>query len=193
MNLIIGNVDNVGTYRPQRRPGSEGGDYGARSLPAVSETEPTNPTRDPLTPEGRELEEMQARDREVRQHEAAHVAAGGAHVRGGASFSYRRGPDGRSYAVGGEVQIDSSAVPNDPEATIRKMRAVQAAAMAPAEPSGQDRSVAAQAAQAATQARAELTARGRSEGRAHDPASVALTYARNVAPSSNGQALNIFA
>lgn len=103
--------------------------------------------------EQRMLQQLQARDREVRAHELAHVAAGAGLVRSGAMFSYQRGPDGRYYAVGGEVSIDTSAVPGDPLATQRKAEQVQRAALAPAQPSGQDRAVAAQAARMAAEAR----------------------------------------
>jgi len=51
------------------------------------------------------------------------------------------GPDGKKYAVGGHVNIDTGAIPNDPEATIRKAKAIRSAALAPANPSSQDRSV----------------------------------------------------
>ncbi|MBW0146920.1 hypothetical protein KXD86_05405 [Marinobacter sp. CAU 1620] len=101
------------------------------------------------------LSELKARDREVRAHEAAHQAAGGQHA-GAVSFTFERGPDGAEYAVGGEVSIDVSPVQGDPQATIEKMRIVRAAAMAPAEPSSQDRAVAAEAMQVMLQARTEL-------------------------------------
>ena len=104
-----------------------------------------------------ELTELKARDREVRAHEAAHQAVGGQYA-GAMSFTYQRGPDGAQYAVGGEVSIDLSPVQGDPQATIEKMRIVRAAAMAPAEPSGQDRAVAAQAMQIMLQAQSELAA-----------------------------------
>ncbi len=111
---------------------------------------------DPLTEEEKaEVTELKARDQEVRTHEQAHIAAGGQHVKGGASYSYQSGADGKQYAVGGEVSIDTSSVSGDPDATIRKMQTVRAAAMAPAEPSGQDRTVASQANQAITQAQAQ--------------------------------------
>jgi hypothetical protein len=92
-----------------------------------------------------EIERLKQRDREVTAHEMAHIAAGGPYVRGGASFQYQYGPDGRRYAVGGEVSIDMSAVSGDPEATISKMRTVISAALAPASPSAQDRMVASKA------------------------------------------------
>jgi hypothetical protein len=113
---------------------------------------------------GRPLEEMlvitqlQARDTEVRRHEAAHIAAGNGYIIGGASYTYQVGPDGRHYAVGGEVGIDSSSIPGKPEETIRKMRIVRAAALAPAQPSAADFAVAAAAAQAEAAALAELAA-----------------------------------
>ena len=81
------------------------------------------------------------------------------YVRGGARFSYTTGPDGRAYATGGEVSIDRSAVPGDPAATIQKLRQVQRAALAPADPSPQDRSVAAGASMSITQAQMELAQR----------------------------------
>ncbi|KXX65386.1 hypothetical protein AY586_10005 [Marichromatium gracile] len=87
---------------------------------------------------------MRQRDREVRMHEQAHVAAGGRYVTGGPSYTYQTGPDGRQYAIGGEVQIDTSKEA-DPAATLDKAEAVLRAALAPAEPSGQDQRVAAQA------------------------------------------------
>ncbi len=116
------------------------------------------------------ISQLAQRDRQVRTHEAAHVAAGGMYVRGGARFSYTTGPDGRSYATGGEVSIDRSAVPGDPAATIQKLRQVQRAALAPADPSPQDRSVAAAAAMSITQAQMELAQRRLSAYRSTDSA-----------------------
>jgi hypothetical protein len=105
--------------------------------------------------EQRVLRELKQRDREVRAHEQAHVAAGGGHVQGGISYQYQTGPDGRLYAVGGSVNIDTSPVPGNPEATEEKARAVRRAALAPAQPSGQDRQVAARAGQMEAEARVE--------------------------------------
>ena len=73
----------------------------------------------------------------------AHMAAAGGNARGGPSYEYQTGPDGKRYAVGGEVSIDASAVSGDPKATIRKAQQVCRAALEPGDPSGQDRSVAA--------------------------------------------------
>ncbi|MBT3605343.1 MAG: hypothetical protein HOE48_10305 [Candidatus Latescibacteria bacterium] len=105
--------------------------------------------------EKKQVEELKRRDQEVRTHEHAHVAAGGQHVRGGISYEYQAGPDGKRYAVGGEVSIDTSAE-RDPEDTIRKAQTIRQAALAPAEPSGQDRKAAAAAAQMEVKARQEI-------------------------------------
>lgn len=102
-----------------------------------------------------DIRELASRDREVRTHEQAHKAVGG-HYAGAVSYSYARGPDGRSYAVAGSVAIDTSSVPGDPAATLQKLQQVQRAALAPAQPSAADLAVAAQAAEAMAQARAEL-------------------------------------
>lgn len=106
--------------------------------------------------EQKQVEELKARDTEVRAHEQAHIAAGGSYVRGGARYDYQTGPDGKKYAVGGEVSIDTSAVEGDPQATINKAQVILKAALAPAEPSGQDKAVASQARQMMASARKEL-------------------------------------
>lgn len=104
-----------------------------------------------------QLAKLQARDRQVRQHEMAHLAASGGLATSGPSYVYQKGPDGVSYAVGGEVSIDT-APGRTPEDTIARARQIQAAALAPADPSGQDRSVAAQAQHMEIEARAQLAA-----------------------------------
>ncbi|TJZ71038.1 putative metalloprotease CJM1_0395 family protein [Chitiniphilus eburneus] len=94
-------------------------------------------------------------DRKVRAHEQAHMAAGSGLTQGGPSYSLKTGPDGKQYAVAGEVRIDVSPG-RTPEETIRKARAIQAAALAPADPSGPDQSIAAQARAMEQRAQAEL-------------------------------------
>ncbi|NOY13272.1 MAG: hypothetical protein GXP51_06200, partial [Deltaproteobacteria bacterium] len=109
-----------------------------------------------LSQEAEEIRRLQTRDREVRAHEAAHAGAGGAYA-GGPSFSYEHGPDGRTYAVDGEVSIDVSSVSGDPQATLQKAQQVRAAALAPAEPSAQDMRVAQRAQSMAATARMEVS------------------------------------
>lgn len=101
-------------------------------------------------------------DAKVRAHERAHAAVGGQYA-GAPSYSYTRGPDGQMYAIGGEVSIDIGAE-DDPQATLQKASQVAAAALAPADPSGQDRAVAAAAAQLRLQALGQI----REEKRAED-------------------------
>lgn len=123
--------------------------------------------QDESNPQQQRLEQLEitklvSRDQEVRTHEQAHAAVGGQYA-GAPTYTYTRGPDGKRYAVGGEVGIDTSPVPNDPEATLRKMEVVIRAALAPAEPSAQDRQVAAQAQTQMAEARAQLTQQQRNE------------------------------
>ena len=103
----------------------------------------------------REIDRLSARDKEVRAHEQAHMAAGAGLVTRGANYTYTMGPDGRRYATGGEVGIDTSPG-QTPQETIAKAQRIRAAAMAPAQPSGQDMQVAAQATQMQMQAQMEL-------------------------------------
>ncbi len=63
---------------------------------------------------------MKVRDLHVKMHEQQHMAVTGAYAVGGPHYQYTVGPDGKSYAVGGEVRLDTSPVANNPEATIRK-------------------------------------------------------------------------
>lgn len=104
--------------------------------------------------EEKQVKELQARDREVRAHEQAHARVGGAYA-SAPSYTFQQGPDGKRYAVGGEVSIDTSGE-RTPEATARKMQIVIRAATAPAEPSSQDLKVAQQARSQLSEAQAQM-------------------------------------
>jgi len=111
-----------------------------------------------------EIEKLKKRDREVKAHEMAHIAAGTGVVKGGAHFEYQVGPDGGRYAVGGHVNVDTSAE-NRPEATIRKMQVIKNAALAPAQPSGTDRAIAVKASAIAAKAKTQLAKERAEEAR----------------------------
>ncbi|PXX89782.1 hypothetical protein DIT71_14845 [Marinobacter vulgaris] len=160
----------VGAADPARQTGSEPASADSERAPTIRTISDDRNAGDGARPqrsgsdnasglqeaELQELSDLKARDREVRAHETAHQAAGGQYA-GSISYVYERGPDGAQYAVGGEVSIDTSPVQGDPQATIEKMRVVRAAALAPAEPSPQDRAVAAEAMQLMLQAQSELS------------------------------------
>jgi hypothetical protein len=105
--------------------------------------------------EQEQLKYLQNEDRRVRAHEQAHVNAGGNLILQGAQYTYESGPDGKRYAVAGDVVIDTSPA-ETPAETIDKAYRIKAAALAPADPSAQDRQVAAMATQMAMQAQVEL-------------------------------------
>jgi len=114
-----------------------------------------------------QVKQLQNRDREVRAHEQAHASVGG-NLAGAPNLNFTTGPDGKRYAVSGDVSINISKVANDPAATIRKLEQVQRAALAPANPSSQDRKVAAQAAASENQARTELNIQRLEEAKAEN-------------------------
>ncbi|MAF66431.1 MAG: hypothetical protein CMJ84_12335 [Planctomycetes bacterium] len=150
----------AGAEDPPHRPASSGD-------PAVGAKDSSS---DELTRQQElEVRELRRRDAEVRAHETAHQSAAGRHSRGGPKFEYEHGPDGHRYAVSGEVSIDNSPVSGDPDATIQKMQQVRRAALAPANPSAQDRKVAAQASREEAAARAEKL-EAKDEARATDRA-----------------------
>lgn len=134
----------------------------------------------------REVDELKRTDQEVKAHERAHMAAGAGLVMGGANYQYQRGPDGKMYAVGGEVKIDTSRE-NDPQDTITKMQQINRAALAPSQPSGQDRSVAARASQIEAEARTELLKENAEKPKQDDSTD---EMSSNIIPAANPNAYN---
>jgi hypothetical protein len=120
-----------------------------------------------------EIRKLQQVDREVRQHEQAHLATAGGYARGGANYTYATGPDGKRYATGGEVSIDVSPS-RTPQATISKMETVKRAALAPANPSAQDRAVYAAAVRAEVSAEQQLAKQRTEVQQANNPSLAAL-------------------
>lgn len=107
--------------------------------------------------EKREIASLKEHDHKVHTHEQAHMAIGRDLVIGGPSYEYKTAPDGKRTAVGGEVSIDTSEVDDDPPATILKAGQFRQTALAPADPSAQDRAVAAETATMAFRAQVELS------------------------------------
>ncbi|HXE40404.1 MAG TPA: putative metalloprotease CJM1_0395 family protein [Azonexus sp.] len=138
-----------------------------------------------LTPEQqRQLAALKKSDRQVKAHEQAHAAAGAGLV-GGGSFEYKAGPDNKRYAVGGEVSIDVSPG-RTPDATIAKAQQIRAAALAPADPSVQDRRVAAEATQMEMQARAEMARQPAEAATSENPVNSAIAAYRQIAAAQPG-------
>ena len=172
---------------------------GERSDSATTSSESSKSTASQvnlLTPEQqRQVQQLKEIDRKVRAHEQAHLSVGGDLVRGGATYSYQAGPDNQRYAVGGEVSIDASPG-RTPEETIPKAQHIRAAALAPADPSAQDQSVAARAARMESDARMELAAQQREELSNSDQGSTALYRSVERSAGKNAQVgglLNSFA
>lgn len=127
-----------------------------------SKEKPSNSSQE-LTPEQKqEVSELKARDAEVKAHEQAHMAAASGINASAPSYDYQIGPDGKKYAVGGEVSI-SFTQSSDPEENIKNAETMKAAALAPAQPSSQDLSVARNADQMIAEAKQELSEQNKDE------------------------------
>ena len=135
-----------------------------------------------------EVEDMKDRDAEVRTHENAHKSAGGQYA-AAPSYTYETGPDGKRYITDGEVSIDIGEE-SDPQDTITKMQVVKRAALAPAQPSAQDRQVYAEASQKEAQAHQELNEQKQEEaqGSSESKAQSGTTGTQGTNPEPGNQA-----
>ena len=105
--------------------------------------------------EKQEVAKLKATDAEVKAHENAHKAAAAGLRTSAPNYEYETGPDGKKYAVAGDVNI-SYQTSSDPEVNLKNAQQLKAAALAPAEPSSQDRKVAMKAEREIAKARQEI-------------------------------------
>lgn len=107
------------------------------------------------TQEKQELAKLKITDAEVKRHENAHKAMAAGLQTSGPNYEYETGPDGKKYAVAGDVNI-SYQKSSDPEVNLKNAQKLKAAALAPADPSAQDRSVARKADMEIAKAKQEI-------------------------------------
>lgn len=155
------NINKQAIDSSQSAPAEASSKSKADDTEAVEESGPEDP-QELTEEEQKQVDELKKRDAEVRAHEQAHAAVGGSYA-SAPTYEFQTGPDNKQYAVGGEVQIDAAPVPNDPKATIEKMDIVIRAALAPQEPSAQDKKVAAEAQKNRSEAQAALAKQQQSE------------------------------
>lgn len=99
---------------------------------------PAPETAGQLSPEEKRIiAELEARDRAVRNEEERHAATAG-QFGGEPQYTYRRGPDGKMYAVEGKVPIRLGNAGGTPEEQEKALRRVQAAAVSVQSPSSGD-------------------------------------------------------
>ena len=140
-----------------------------------------------LTPaEQRRLAELKHIDAEVRAHEQAHINVGRGLITSGPSYEYTYGPDGKQYAVAGEVGIDTSPEAA-PRANIDKGQRIQDTALAPVDPSPQDHGVAATGRRLEEQGRSDLRAERQAAEAADGSAPDQRLQAYASAPKASGQ------
>ncbi len=167
---------------------------------AVSANRGQERSRERTPEEEQIIRELADRDREVRAHEAAHQAAGGSAVRGGPSYSYQVGPDGKRYAAGGEVPVQVTSSSGDPRQRLQHAQQVFRAALAPADPSAADLAVAASARQEIAEAQRALHEEYAAEAQGGEKARPAAKFTGQPAPYQNstppapaGQRVNLLA
>ncbi|MEQ9488856.1 MAG: putative metalloprotease CJM1_0395 family protein [Alphaproteobacteria bacterium] len=131
--------------------------------------------------ERQQVQSLRQTDAEIRRHEQAHAMVGGPYA-GAPRYQYTKGPDGKQYAISGQVSIDASSIPGDPQATIQKLRIVRRAALAPSDPSGQDQQVAATAQRGIIEARRELAEETAEESAENAAESGREVIGENVGP-----------
>ncbi len=126
----------------------------------------------------RQLRELQSRDRQVRNHEQAHIAASGRIATTGPQYEYEKGPDGRNYAVGGSVSYNMPPA-SSPAEELRLAQQLRRMALAPMDPSPKDRAVAAKASTKEVRAKQDIRAERAEEMSAEEdaPGMVASTRA----------------
>lgn len=126
------------------------------STSTSTETSSIGTDKDKLTDDQqRQVEKLKERDKEVKTHEQAHLSAAGGLNASAPTYTYQTGPDGKQYAIGGEVSI-SFTPSGDPQKNLQEAEAMRNAALAPADPSSQDRSVAQEAEKMIAQAQQEI-------------------------------------
>ncbi|MEA3512530.1 MAG: putative metalloprotease CJM1_0395 family protein [Campylobacterota bacterium] len=89
----------------------------------------------------RVLDKFKQKDSEVRSHEQVHASIGATTTP--ISYNYQKGPDGKMYAVGGSVRMETS-IPTDPKEASFKLDKIADAATGSAEVSGADTTIAMQ-------------------------------------------------
>ncbi|MBF0168148.1 MAG: hypothetical protein HQL45_11010 [Alphaproteobacteria bacterium] len=180
------------TAMPRLRPdkGQEEGAVPPAPPPSQAGAAASSPSQ--LTDEQQRIvDKLKLREAEVRAHEQAHKAAGGPYA-GSPSYTTTQGPDGRRYITGGEVSIDIGPVDGDPEATQRKMEQIKRAALAPSDPSSQDRAVAMQAEAIKAQAETEENDQRQAQLEASGGAGFPLSESYNQATKAYRAASSIY-
>ncbi|MFW5807954.1 MAG: putative metalloprotease CJM1_0395 family protein [Spirochaetota bacterium] len=99
------------------------------------------------------VRQLKERDTEVRAHEASHAAGNGILTIGTPRFTYQIGPDGKAYAIGGQVTLATMPA-RDPQAAEQNAKNLKDAALSVSDPSVQDLAAAASADAMISEARA---------------------------------------
>ena len=89
----------------------------------------------------RVLNKFKHSDANIQSHEQTHASIG--RTTAPISYTYQEGPDGKMYAIGGHVKLDTS-IPDDPKAALFKLDQIKRASLGPSDVSGADIGIASQ-------------------------------------------------
>lgn len=144
----------------------------------------TNKYGEKLTPEQEQVvAKLKARDAEVRAHEQAHISAAAGISASAPTYEYQTGPDGKQYAIGGEVTV-SFVEGKDPKENIANAEAMLASALAPSQPSSQDMAVASSAEKIIADAKQELAEKEAQESKSEETEdSSSSSDGKNIKPN----------
>lgn len=102
-----------------------------------------------------ELTALKKQDDTIKKHEQVHYSVARQYSEL-PTFQYQKGSDGNRYVVKGEVNFKMISSDDSPDAAIKKMQQIYLAALAPADPSTDDLTLAIQAIHSITDLRLQL-------------------------------------
>lgn len=128
------------------------------SIPTASlSASSNNSARDTETRSGgnsNERKRLELSQTHIQRHVESHLAVTTQHS-SPPNYHYRPF-DGELFVVSGDIVFETSAEPNNPQATLEKAQLIRMASMAPAGPTLQDRNASLQAIMMAVQAKGEI-------------------------------------
>lgn len=129
---VPGGAPGTASYLVRNFGGNAAGTTGANPRPAGTANSPANVPGELSAEEKQIIAQLQQRDRAVRNEEERHAATAGQYA-GEPQYTFRRGPDGKMYAVDGRVPIrpGNAASSEEQEKALRRVQAAAASVQLP--------------------------------------------------------------
>lgn len=148
MDIVTENFDNISVTQLYSKLFAKQAELA--KLDEVAKVEASGKSRDYIEESGpigknydsqdfeRVLAKFRKADADIKSHEQVHASIGP--TTSPISYNYQQGPDGKMYAVGGHVKLDTS-IPDDPKAAAFKLDQIKRAASGPMDSSGADNTI----------------------------------------------------